>query len=408
MTTKEFHIDQMAAISKMLPVNLIHRKTGSHLIFLLVLLGACKDKYVANLNGPAAGYLVVEGFINLSGTTNIMLTRSTGLDSPTIIPEPGAEVEIQSPNVNYILTEISNGHYAADDLILDPSQQYQLHIRTVNGHEYLSDLTNTVITPPIDSVGWTAGSDAVKIYVSTHNDHVQPGYYQWTFEETWQYTSGYESMLEYVNESLVPRPDSDLFFNCWQSDFSTDIIIANTEKLSANVIYQFPLTQIPYNSTDKLSKRYSILVRQTSLSQDWYEWNQKIKKNTEQLGSIFDAQPSETGGNIHCITNPTEPVIGFVGTTTETQNRIFIDKLQLPSTIIYNRYGSCIMDTTKDVNNKYVIPDQLQIIGLFNQGLYTPTDYFYHPLLTALLYSETDCVDCRLKGGTTVKPDFWQ
>jgi hypothetical protein len=126
---------------------------------------------------------------------------------------------------------------------------------------------------------------------------------------------------------------------------STTISIANTEKLTANVIYQFPLTQIPYNTSDKLIDRYSILVKQYALTRDWYEWNQKIKKNTEQLGSIFDAQPSETGGNIHCVTDPLETVVGFVGCTTETEKRIFIDRTEIPRGIISTGYEFCVPDT---------------------------------------------------------------
>ena len=320
-------------------------------VIVLFLLLACKEKYVVHTNTPAEGFLVVEGFINISGNTNITLTRSSGLDSPLVIPEPGAEVDIQMESgTNYFLYESGGGHYAIDGLSLDPNQQYRLHIRTANGKEYVSDYTIVKITPPIDSVNWTGTSNSVtgnqvNIFVTTHDDQTQPGYYQWQFEETWRYEAKYGSLLEYQNGSLILRPDNDLIYTCWKTDLSTTISIANTEKLSSNVIYQYPLTQIPYNTSDKLIKRYSILVKQYALTRDWYEWNQKIKKNTEQLGSIFDAQPSETGGNIHCVTDPGETVIGFVGCTTETEKRIFIDHTEIPPGPINDGYDYCQTDT---------------------------------------------------------------
>ena len=137
-----------------------------------------------------------------------------------------------------------------------------------------------------------------------------------------------------------------MIYTCWRSDVSTTINIASTEKLSSNVIYEYPVTLVPYNNTNKLIDEYSILVKQTALSQDWYEWVQKVQRNTEQLGSIFDALPSETGGNIHNTADPTEMVIGFIGTSTETEKRIFINRTQIPPTIVYSGYESCKLDTT--------------------------------------------------------------
>jgi hypothetical protein len=374
---------------------------------LILFSGGCKEKYVVQVNAPAAGFLVVEGFINVNGTTDIMMTRSSGLDTPLLMPEPGAQVDIQSQNaLSYPLYETGGGHYAQTGLLLDPSQQYRLHIKTANGKEYMSDYTAVKITPPIDSLNWTGSSNSVtgnlvNIYVSTHDDQSQPGYYQWQFVETWKYTSKYSSNIEYQNGSIIVRPDSDMFYTCWRSDLSTNISIANTEKLSSNVIYQYLLTQVPYNSTDKLINRYSILVRQYALTKEWYEWNQKVKRNTEQLGSIFDAQPSETGGNIHCVTDPTESVIGFIGCTTETEKRIFIDRNDIPPGVIFSGYESCLSDT--------IGLSQKEIDDQFKDGFYIPVHFVYiMGILTGIQSSEPDCVDCRLKGGTTVQPPFWQ
>jgi hypothetical protein len=373
-------------------------------IMLLIVLGACKEKYVVNTNVPAAGYLVVEGFINITGTTDIMMTRSSGLDSPILIPEPGAQVEIQSQNgATYPLFESQSGHYSVNNLLLDPTQLYGLHIKTVKGKEYLSDFTVVKIAPPIDTVTWSANSDAVTIYVSSHDNQVQPGYYQWKFEETWRYTSAFSSSLLYVKEdsNLITRPNSDMFYICWQSDLSNTIIISNTEKLSSNVIYKYQITQIPYSSSDKLIERYSILVKQYSLTKDWYEWNLKVRRNTEQLGSIFDAQPSETGGNIHCTTDPTEKVIGFIGSTTETEKRIFIDRIELPPAVVFNPYTNCKADTIPN--------NQTDIINQFSGGFSIPTHYYYkNGFIVGVICGEPECVDCRLAGGTNVQPPFWQ
>ncbi|HXB31555.1 MAG TPA: DUF4249 domain-containing protein, partial [Puia sp.] len=249
-----------------------------HWVLMLFVLGACTDKYVANIKGQATGFLVVEGFINITGTTTIQMSRSTGLDSPVLIPESGAQVEIQSTNgMSIPLSELTTGNYSDTSLNLDPTQQYRLHIKTTNGKDYLSDLSAVNVSPPIDSLSWSASSDGVTIYVTTHNPLVQPGYYQWSYDETWRYTSKYLSVLEYDGSQLIIRPASDMIWTCWRSDVSTTINIASTEKLSSNVIYQYPVALVPYDNTDKLIDEYSILVKQTVLSQNWYEWVQKVQ-----------------------------------------------------------------------------------------------------------------------------------
>lgn len=373
-----------------------------HWVIMLFVLGACTDKYVAKIKGQSTGFLVVEGYINITGATNIQMSRSTGLDSPVYLPETGAQVEIQSTNGASIpLSELTPGNYSDTGLNLDPTQQYRLHIKTTNGKDYLSDLTNANVSPPIDSLSWTAASDGVSIYVTTHNPMVQPGYYQWSYEETWEYKSKYGSNIEYNGSALILRPDSDMINTCWRSDVSTTINISSTEKLSSNVIYEYPVALIPYSNTDKLVQEYSILVKQTVLSRDWYEWIQKVQRNTEALGSIFDALPSETGGNIHNTADSTELVIGFIGTSTETEKRLFINRTQIPPTIVYTGYEDCTQDTTG--------LDPTSLEAQFGAGIYIPTAInYYMGFAVSVSSSVPICVDCRLKGGTLVKPDFWQ
>jgi hypothetical protein len=76
-----------------------------------------------------------------------------------------------------------------------------------------------------------------------------------------------------------------------------------------------------------------MLLKQYGLSSDAYTFWSQMKKNTEELGSIFDAQPSQINGNIHCTTNPVEPVFGYVSITNIQTKRIYINRTSLPVTI---------------------------------------------------------------------------
>ena len=107
-----------------------------------------------------------------------------------------------------------------------------------------------------------------------------------------------------------------------------NIILGSSEMLSSDHIY-FPIMSIPA-ADEKLRVLYSINVKQFSVSQEAYSYLQKLKKNTEEIGSIFAAQPSELSGNIHCTTDPSETAIGFVEVSQEKQKRIFISNNQVP------------------------------------------------------------------------------
>lgn len=382
-----------------------HMKAKSRFL-ILIFFWACKDKFTPEVHFPSAGFLVVEGYINTgSGPTTITLTRAASLDSIAIIPEPGAAVDVQSGNgVSYPLKEQSPGTYTIDQIPVNSGRQYRVQIKTSNGKEYLSDLSDVNISPPIDTIEWKPGSGEITIDVSTHDSQNKSLYYQWEYEETWQYHSAYDSKLEYVKKdsTVITRPNSDLIYYCWSSDQSTDILIASTVSLNSDIVYQFPLTHISYSTSNKLVLRYSILVKQIVLTKDWYDWKVKLKKNTEQLGSIFDPQPSETGGNVHCTTDPGETVVGFIGCTSQTEKRIYIDRSQLPTVNIFSGYEICSLDTVPN--------DPVDFARYYGTGFGIPIQPMHNASgnISGILSASGGCVDCRLRGGTPDKPDFWQ
>ena len=375
---------------------------------LMMILGACKDKYMPHINQPATGYLVVEGYIN-SGidSTFIYLSRSSGLDSIEVFPETSAQVEVQSEQgANFPLTEQRGGKYAIGMLPIDPAQKYRVHIRTSNGKEYLSDLSEVKITPPIDSVNWKAGPDLVTIFVSTHDDQKKSIYYQWSFEETWQYSPPYVSNYIYDPKDtladsfyLVPRINARDYSTCWLTTQSSNINLGSTASLNADVISEFPLQTVSYAGSNRLMTRYSILVKQNVLTKDAYEWEQKLQKNTEQLGSIFDAQPSETGGNLHCTTDATEQVIGFIGCSSQTKKRIFINRYELPDVYVTTGYEICSVDSVPK-------PKEGQAFGDTTYE-WVIDHLFKGNSIIGATGSPKGCIDCMDKGGVNVKPSFW-
>lgn len=377
----------------------------AHLIMILfsevtvMLILSCKQAY----NPPAIksnpGYLVVDGVLHIGqDSTVITLSRTRNLDSIIPIPELQAQVMVvgESSDV-YPLQEQGNGKYVTDHLNLAYNKNYQLKIITADSREYLSDTFPAKQTPPIDSVTWRQDSVGVHIYVNTNDPQNNTRYYRWDYDETWQYHTAYETFFDYVNGQIIQRPTDQLIYTCWQSDHSTDIQIASSIKLANDIIYENPISVIP-NGDEKLSVKYSILVKQYAVTPTSYDYWQNLKKNTQQLGTLFDPQPSEIIGNMHAVNNPNEPVLGFIGACNVQQKRIFISNLDLPNGWNYFPYYSeCALNT--------VMRSQLDSL-LPSTG---PRFFvFVGQNLTLYLTTSIRCGDCRNHGGVNNQPAFWQ
>ncbi|HEY8658101.1 MAG TPA: DUF4249 domain-containing protein [Hanamia sp.] len=383
------------------------KKLFIYILFLIIAAG-CKEKYLPPVQSPNTGYLVVEGFIN-SGQepTSITLTRTTKLyDSVNIIYEHNAVVNIEGENQeSFPLSEIGNGVYRSSSLNLNKNEKYRLKIMTQDGKEYASDFASVKSTPDIDSISWKRENGGVKIYVNTHDPQNNTRYYHWKYEETWEFHSTYYSSLYFIfDQNNLPigvafrnanQSVDTTIHKCWNTVNSTNINLGSSEKLSEDVIY-LPLVYIEPASV-KLSVLYSINVRQYALSHDAYLFFQRIKKNTENVGSIFDAQPSELQGNIHCITNPSEVVIGYIDISEEKQKRIFISNDELPG---WNYDQHCV-ETILDNQ-----PDSLKNYGaglwptvVFSLGPFGGVKQFYAT-------PDERCMNCTLTG-SNIRPSFW-
>jgi len=357
----------------------------------------CVQPYVSPYKSPPTGYLVVEGFISANSTTQYTLTRSVQLSGNNGIPAvTGATVQVEgSDSTQYQLPELGNGVYGNVTLNLNPALQYRLALQTPNGESYQSDFVPLKASPPIDTVAWAySDTTGVTIYVNTHDPNNATHYYQWTFDQTWEYDMPEVSFLEYddTNNTVIPR--QQLVSRCWENSPSTKVLIDNTTKLSEDVVYQYPLVNIPLNA-QPLGVLYTIQVNQYALTEQGYNFLYQVLQNTETLGSIFDAQPAEVAGNIHCLNNPAEPVIGYISAGTAQQARIWIASYQLPVFWLY--FITCPGQDIVVPNT----PDSLQYY--FGGGGYIPISAGG----AGYIANFSTCLDCTLMGGSDQKPSFW-
>jgi hypothetical protein len=377
-------------------------------MIIMILFICCKQEYIPQLEEKNLSLLVVEGFLNSGqGPTNIHLSRTVDLANRAATKsELGAQVRVEGENgSSFTLTGNPNGEYSIAQLALANNVKYRLWIKTTDGKEYASDFTPIKYTPPIDSITWQRESDGVRLYVNTHDPQNATRYYQWEYEETWEFHSAFQSSLKYIRNTsnriiavVFRYPDhtgDTTIYKCWKTVNSTSITLGSSERLTADVIY-LPFHFINEGS-EQLSVLYSINLKQYAMSHEKYLFLEKMKKNTEQLGSLFDPQPTQLSGNIHCLTYPNEVVIGFVEISQQQTKRKFIYNNEVGN---WNYNPQCLQF---EINN---LPDSLAKYG--ENGIPT-TPSLLSPFGDIIIFyatPDTRCVDCTI-GRSNKKPSFW-
>jgi hypothetical protein len=366
---------------------------------MILFFTGCKDPYYPEVKSSTAHYLVVEGFINPEGTTNIRLTRTRAIskgDTASYINETGAAVFIEDNNGNvYPLYDNGSGYYSAG-YFLNANFLYRLHITTKDNRQYISAFVPCKNSPAIDEVGWKLNDKDVQLFVSSHDESNQTKFYRWDFVQTWEFHSQYYSSLVYDPDSKTVVNRTYPVFVCYRTNGSSQVFIGSSEKLARDVIHEAPLELIPYHDR-RISVLYSALITQYALDSAGYNYWNAMKGNTEQTGSIFGSQPNQTKGNIHNISDSSETVIGYIGAGSIQQKRIFISNADMPPG--WNQLRNC---------TEYRVPlDSLDYY--FGGNIYIPyaSDPPNSPRPQAYFGASPSCVDCRLAGGTLDKPVFW-
>lgn len=371
------------------------------LMALLLLLAQCKKPYVPVVFVSGDNYLVVDGFINTSpgGITTIVLSRTKNLtDTVVSIPEQNAGVFIQSAaGAVYALQETGNqGSYNSNALTLDANGQYRIVVTTAAGKKYQSDLVTAKQTPAMDSVTWLQDSKGVQLLANTHDPSGNTRFYRWQYVQTWEYHSQLETVWGIRNGVVYARDLTDQVHVCYNTTFSTGILLGSSAALSQDVISNAPIGTFLQNDTT-LQYRASFLVKQYALTPAAYFYWQIIQKNSQQLGTLFDLQPSQLEGNIHAVSNGNEPVVGYISASTVTEKRIFINSADLQNwQSPPGSYNCQLVNVPQNPNNFLLVnvPDNSYAVWYYISG---------GPVVLA----KNTCLDCTLSGGTNIKPTFW-
>ncbi|MDF1560200.1 MAG: DUF4249 domain-containing protein [Bacteroidales bacterium] len=368
------------------------------ILSLLALSTGCITQFIPDTD-ETEELLVVEGVItDEPGVNNtVRLSKSQPLGSfNAYVPVPDCQVRIEDDLGNiYTMHETLPGTYSTWpwEFQGEIGRTYTLLIDAGNAFDtrytYMSLPMEMKPVPPIDTIyfekqvmpgseGSSHLEEGCQVYLNTLDPEGSCKYYRWDFTETW--------------EILLPY---DVTNNrCWITEKSKSINIKSTSALTQDRIEQYPINFVT-NETDRLNIKYSMEVNQYSVSEDEFGYWKRLQNISEDVGGLYDLIPSSITGNVFCVEDPAQQVLGYFSVSAKSSKRVFISEnfAGMP-----DLYAKCAADTVAFDATIDGLDEYVWIIIV--RGFPSPPPYY------KVLTRNKRCADCTVRG-TNIRPTFW-
>ncbi|MCK4750011.1 MAG: DUF4249 domain-containing protein [Bacteroidales bacterium] len=380
-------------------------------LVLAVLLTGCVERYYPEEDNLLTGTLVVNAHLtDKPGNQTIRISRSDRLLYPEYIPESNCIVEVENDEGELVtFTETTPGEYTSDlhADFLHTGFRYRLLIITSNGSNYESEFTELHPSTEIDSVYYLLefvptedpGStvDGIRFYMDFEIDPDSSAFMRWEIIETYEYHNpDYDVFIYDVDRVVKPVPEELSDRRCWITLHIPEIYTRDVGNINSRQYSFLPLHFVS-NETQRLEYGYSILVRQLSMDEAAFRYWDELKKNSQDIGGIYDRQPSFTPSNICNCENPAEKILGFFSVSGVSEKRIFVQNVE--GLNIPERF--------------FCLPtfERPRLRFLMNRDLPIFMAEAEWPITGETIFGEVTrrCVDCRIRRGSAGDPpDFWQ
>lgn len=360
--------------------------------------------------------LVVEGMItDLPGPYQVRISQSKPINSKEpFIRVAGAKVSVEEENgVTATFREDTTGVYVSDSTALQgkAGARYRLNIQLADGKTYISDWETLKPSPPINDIDFVleerlrerGTQKGIQFYLDTKDSENNTRYYRWEWEATWVHGVPYpESFIFLGNDSTTDITPHTI---CWEQGFSSNINIATSSGNSTDEIADFPLLFVSTYGVE-LRLRYSLLARQFAISEKEYFFWKSLQESNESTGTLFDRQPQIIRANIYNQDNEEEVVLGYFSVAGASEKRVYVSRTELPKEINIGEafLASCITNTDTFFKPLETERDVFQALS-FGMIFF---NFYRNPDIRGWIVTTEECSDCRARGGTTKRPDWWQ
>ena len=379
---------------------------------LLLSAAACVFPFPVEADQDGDLPLVIEGDLKIGGTTTVSVSHVRPLKKGSgavgnfsvegyVEGEDGTRVEGQSQVWGSEKRRIS-----FDTGQLRGDQRYRLHLETVSGSNgkkevVESDWLTVTQAPVIDDLSYSHHPEFEELWIGLSMHCPGEHHFRWSFNEEWEYHSDELSSL-YCRKGNGKVIDFHMpvKYYCWSSKNSGKINIFSTANQTDDRFEELAFHSIPLRDL-RLQTMYRLTVRLSAMSEDAYNYWYNIQQNSEGQGSIFSTTPSEMSSNLHCLTNPSQQIIGFLSAAAEGTSRIIYDN----SLNNYYIKGTPIAS----LEEFEALNDSTTNMSWLSKGYlpYSGRSDGSADILEVVTWIPRQCTDCTVQGGSPIAPEDW-
>jgi hypothetical protein len=369
----------------------------------VMLLTSCIERYFPGTELNFKSQLVIDGIITTGKSEQeIVISKSSPTGDPTFISESGCKIYLEDgKGHSFPFYESKNiGHYLGkiDEGFLVSGEHYRLHVRTFKGIEYVSSYEELFPCPEIDNVYYELESkqtqdpkiteNGLQFYIDFKGNGNYGHFYRWQLTETYEYHSKWplDKWLDKDGNHDLVEPDYSNFI-CYKTTELSNIFVLSTAGFNQNSYSKYKLHYVK-DQTQQLEYKYSLLINQYSLTEKAYNYWENLRKNNQETVDLFGKQPANVKGNIHNVSDTTDVALGYFGMSSIQSKRIMV--YPIPG-LSFDKALQCKALTGP-------LPAE--------RPVYFVTDYDEN-WNTYIGIGAAECILCTMKGGSTVKPLYW-
>lgn len=328
---------------------------------LMISTSSCIESFNPDLGAADENIIVVEGNLYSDSLCVIYLNHGSGINdninfSKTAINDATICV-VGSNGEKWVGENVNEGKYTVRTGAFSPTGEYSLEI-TWDGATFKSAPAIPNDAPDIEEarVLQPREDKIIDILVSnvpaTSNE---PGYYEWSYKETWEIRSKYRTNYDFNPEkNKIERSTIDKSRG-WKYGSYDDIIIANSAKYANNRIKDFRIFQIS-NTDQRVSVLYRCDIKMNAISRAQYDYEESRREISDNMGGLFAPMPSELNSNIKS-SDSKHRAIGYVGVCGKVASyRLWIYNSDIEYTDVVNKSIKLMTDD----ENFMAQPDSLK------------------------------------------------
>jgi len=374
------------------------------MVLVLFLVGySCVSPYVADIENEPDLISIEASLIKGEQEQTVKVSTTASLNSSTFIPVRGCDVSLIDEFDNaWHYNDLTGGIYRTSipDEELIHGRHYKIRVITADGNVYESgyEVLNTGIEVDSlyydieDKVDEMTGEPytGIQFYLDVKAGEDDSRYFRWRIDETYEYTSFGPISYFYLDETHTPIIPEDEWevYRCWQGGEISGLFQSSTIDLYQNEKKRIYLNYVSAR-TERLRIKYSLQVKQYTLNEDAYNYFEQNRIATEEADGLYTRQPRQPITNMMNVDDESERVLGYFWVSSQTSQRIFVPRIEE-------------MDVNAEDCAYWEYSDLEDGEGPF-------PIYLFDDKNSGKLYtSSRDCFDCTRRGGSNIKPDYWE